>query len=131
MDEATRDRRIAYELKYPRSPKQTHLLLDPVQSVARLASLIPPPRHPLVRYFGQQPIDVMGCAPTMRPAPEPAPKPAPLRGSETNWELVRRTNGGANPTVLACGSGHALELAVDPAHVYFTLQNGEVRRAPR
>jgi hypothetical protein len=27
-----------------------HLLLDPVQFMARLASLIPPPRHPLVRH---------------------------------------------------------------------------------
>ncbi|MBI5533112.1 MAG: hypothetical protein HY898_10370 [Deltaproteobacteria bacterium] len=35
-------------------------VLDPVQFVARLASLIPPPRHPLVRYFG-------------RPVPEPEP----------------------------------------------------------
>ena len=48
----TTDGRIAYEVKYPRSPRHTHLLLDPVQFIARLASLIPPPRHPLVRYFG-------------------------------------------------------------------------------
>jgi hypothetical protein len=48
----TKDRRVAYAVKYPRSPKHTHLLLGPVQFIARLASLIPPPRHPLVRYFG-------------------------------------------------------------------------------
>ena len=38
----TKDGRLSYEVKYPRSPKQTHLLLDPVQVMARLASLIPP-----------------------------------------------------------------------------------------
>jgi hypothetical protein len=48
----TNDGRLSYEIKYPRSPRHTHLLMDPVQLLARLASLIPPPRHPLVRYFG-------------------------------------------------------------------------------
>ena len=47
----TRDGRVAYKVKYPRGNK-THIILEPVQFLARLASLIPPPRHPLVRYFG-------------------------------------------------------------------------------
>jgi hypothetical protein len=47
----TTDGRVAYEMKYPRA-KKTHLLMDPVQFLARLASLVPPPRHPLVRYVG-------------------------------------------------------------------------------
>jgi hypothetical protein len=29
-----------------------HLLLEPVRLLAPLASLVPPPRHPLVRTFG-------------------------------------------------------------------------------
>jgi len=48
----TADGQVAYKLKYPRGPKRTHLLLEPVRLLARLASLIPPPRHPLVRTFG-------------------------------------------------------------------------------
>jgi hypothetical protein len=47
----TSDGRVAYEMKYPRRGR-THLLMDPVQFLARLASLVPPPRHPLVRYVG-------------------------------------------------------------------------------
>jgi hypothetical protein len=43
------------------------LLLDPVQFLARLASLIPPPRHPLVRYFG-----VLSSASKWRPHVVPA-----------------------------------------------------------
>jgi len=66
----TKDGRLSYEVKYPRSPKQTHLLLDPVQFMARLASLIPPPRHPLVRYFG-----VLSSASRWRPHVVP-PVPA-------------------------------------------------------
>ena len=41
----TRDGRVAYRVKYPRG-KRTHLLMEPVQFLARLASLIPPPRLP-------------------------------------------------------------------------------------
>jgi hypothetical protein len=66
----TKDGTIAYEVKYPRSPKHTHLLLDPVQFIARLASLIPPPRHPLVRYFG-----VLCSASRWRPHVVPAAPP--------------------------------------------------------
>jgi hypothetical protein len=71
----TKDGRLAYEVKYPRSPKQTHWLLEPVQFLARLASLIPPPRHPLVRYFG-----VLSSASKWRPHVVP-PVPARLRAS--------------------------------------------------
>lgn len=35
----TADGRIAYIVKYPRSPKHTHLPLEPVQFMARVASL--------------------------------------------------------------------------------------------
>jgi len=47
----TSDGRVAYQMKYPRGSR-THLLMEPVQFLARLASLVPPPRHPLVRYVG-------------------------------------------------------------------------------
>ena len=39
----TNDGRVAYQVKYPRSPSHTRLLLEPVQLLARIASLIPPP----------------------------------------------------------------------------------------
>jgi hypothetical protein len=48
----THDGRIAYEVKVPRCPTRTHLLLEPMQLLARLTSLIPAPRRPLVRYSG-------------------------------------------------------------------------------
>jgi hypothetical protein len=46
------DGRVAYRLRRPRSNGATHLVLEPVQFMARLASLIPPPRYPLLRLSG-------------------------------------------------------------------------------
>jgi len=69
----TSDARIAYEVKYPRSPTRTHLLLEPMQFLARLTSLIPAPRRPLVRYTG-----VLSSASKWRPhivASEPRQRP--------------------------------------------------------
>ncbi len=43
--------RIAYAIKNPRG-KQTHRMMTPIQFLARLCALIPPPRHPLIRFFG-------------------------------------------------------------------------------
>ncbi|XYI04259.1 transposase [Sorangium sp. So ce1128] len=45
------DGRIAYRLKYP-TRGATHRIMTPVEFIARLAALIPPPRYPLVRYSG-------------------------------------------------------------------------------
>ncbi len=45
------DGRVAYRIKNPRGP-QTHRVMSPTQFLARLCALIPPPRHPLVRFHG-------------------------------------------------------------------------------
>jgi len=45
------DGRIAYQLRYPRRGA-THRVMTPLELMARLCALVPPPRHPLVRYFG-------------------------------------------------------------------------------
>ncbi len=45
------DGRVAYRVKYPRG-NATHRLMTPVELLARIAALIPPPRYPLVRYHG-------------------------------------------------------------------------------
>ena len=46
------DGRIAYRTKYPGPHGHTHRVMTPVEFLARLAALIPPPRYPLVRYHG-------------------------------------------------------------------------------
>jgi hypothetical protein len=46
------DGRVAYRVKAPRSSRTTHRIMEPVEFLARLCALIPPPRYPLVRYHG-------------------------------------------------------------------------------
>ena len=44
--------RVAYRLKYVGRGRGKHRVMDPLEFMARLATLIPPPRYPLVRYAG-------------------------------------------------------------------------------
>lgn len=46
------DGRVAYRIKWARRGGPTHRVMTPVEFLARLAALIPPPRHPLVRFHG-------------------------------------------------------------------------------
>jgi hypothetical protein len=46
------DGRVAYLLRKPRRNGATHLVMTPVQFLARISALIPPPRYPLVRFSG-------------------------------------------------------------------------------
>ena len=46
------DGRVAYRLRKPRRNGATHLVMTPVQFLARLAALVPPPRFPLLRFAG-------------------------------------------------------------------------------
>jgi len=46
------DGRIAYRVRHPLGPDRTHRVMTPVELLARLAALVPPPRFPLLRYFG-------------------------------------------------------------------------------
>jgi hypothetical protein len=43
---------VVYEVKATRRGKATQRIMDPLSFMARLAALVPPPRHPLLRYNG-------------------------------------------------------------------------------
>ena len=45
------DGRLAYALRKPWG-RQTHRVMAPLEFMARLAALVPPPRHPLIRFHG-------------------------------------------------------------------------------
>jgi hypothetical protein len=45
------DGKVVYQLKHPIRGR-THRVMEPHQFFARLCALIPPPRHPLIRFFG-------------------------------------------------------------------------------
>ena len=44
--------RVRYRLKTPYRDGTTHILLEPLDFIARLAALVPPPRAHLTRYHG-------------------------------------------------------------------------------
>ena len=46
------DGRIAWRLKIPGGRGETHRIMEPMDFMARLAALVPPPRRPLLRYHG-------------------------------------------------------------------------------
>ena len=48
----TRDGRVAYQLQRPWRRGETHRVMEPIELLARLSALIPPPRHPLLRFHG-------------------------------------------------------------------------------
>lgn len=43
---------VRYALKTPYRDGTTHLVLEPLELLARLAALVPPPRMHLTRYHG-------------------------------------------------------------------------------
>jgi hypothetical protein len=47
----TADGRVAYERKY-KSAGASHVVMTPTEFLARLAALVFPPRHPILRYHG-------------------------------------------------------------------------------
>jgi hypothetical protein len=67
------DGRVAYRIRQPRR-NATHRLLVPIELLARIAALIPPPRHPSVRDHG-----VLAPSSKLRAAIVPRSIPEPLR----------------------------------------------------
>jgi len=45
------DGRVAYRVRHSRRG-ETHRVMEPLEFMARLAALVPPPRHALTKYFG-------------------------------------------------------------------------------
>ena len=46
------DGRIAYRVKYARAGRAKHRVMEPLELLARIAAILPPPRFPLVRFHG-------------------------------------------------------------------------------
>jgi hypothetical protein len=44
--------RVAYRIKALRDGRSKHRIMTPLEFLARLAALVPPPRYPLLRYHG-------------------------------------------------------------------------------
>jgi len=79
--EVQRDGRIAYRLKAPRKGR-THRVTQPLDFMARLAALIPPPKIPQIRYHGVF-ASRSSWRPLVTPKPPPASPPKPCAAGTT------------------------------------------------
>ena len=107
-----RDGRVAYLLRKPRRNGATHLVMTPMQFLARLSSLIPPPRLPLQRLSG-----VFGPRSPLRAAvvprgPARAGAPAMLPRAKKKKKRMAKTPDDASPFV-ASGEGTLPERGSD------------------
>jgi hypothetical protein len=106
------DGRILYRLQHRWRDGTTHVVFDPLDLVARLAALVPPPRANLVRYFGilapcaswrdfvvrdrdeassaAPPSPSCPCKPSPAPGGAPA-QPAPTEDGEASLPIGRPT----------------------------------------
>jgi hypothetical protein len=83
------DGRIAFRVKYSRG-RSKHRLMTPLELMARLAAIIPPPRYPLVRFHG-----VLGPRSSWRKDVVPKPRGAVVcTRDETKQREPRRTRRG-------------------------------------
>src|ERR1019366_234839 len=80
------DGRFAYRVKYARG-RSKHRVMTALELLARVSALIPPPRHPLIRFHG-----VLGPRSSWRKdvVPRPPPPATCASGSERDHADDRR-----------------------------------------
>jgi len=109
----TRDGRVAYQLQRPWRRGETHRVMEPVELLARLSALIPPPRHPLLRFHG-----VLAPHSSWRTSVVPESAVAVAGGSAC--ATITSTSEGAPPAVTEAASIQVVEkpmaVAADGDH---------------
>jgi len=99
------DGRVAYLLRKPRRNGATHLVLEPVVFLARLASIIPPPRYPLLRLAGVlAPHSSWRSAVVPKtPAPRSCPRQPPSTAAKTKPKKPKDKPG--DPSTILASEG--------------------------
>jgi hypothetical protein len=111
---------LLYQFRRAWSDGSTALLLDPLELLERLAALVPPPRRPLVAYYG-----LLAPRARWRSAIVPKPSSDARRGAETppprRWPWARLLQRVFGVEVLVCdrcgGPRRILEVVTEPAAV--------------
>ena len=110
------DGRIAYRVKYPRDATGSLRMMTPMDFMARLAALIPPPRYPLVRYFG-----VLAPNSKWRKLVVPQPRSASsthghgLSGASTEGSSAKRAAGNASAKASSIDNGGVMPTITSAA----------------
>ena len=93
------DGNVAYRVKSPRSTGATHRVMTPMEFMARLSALMPPPRTPLVRYHG-----VVAPNSPWRVAVVPLP-PVDIAAGRAHTASAMGAGAGKTGAVTAMGAG--------------------------
>jgi hypothetical protein len=100
------DGRVEYRFKRALPDGTFHFALPPVELLAKLAALVPPPRIHMVRYYGVfapnaklRPL-IIPVPAAVEPSPPPPSKPPPLRERRLDWAALLRRVFAVD--VLAC-----------------------------
>jgi hypothetical protein len=110
------DGRIAYRLKAPNRRGQTHRVMTPVECLARLCALVPPPWQPLVRFHG-----VFAPNHAWRPLVVPARTAAPATPARCLRPPQRSLFFVSSPALRPARAGRRVALAPGPAHGFAAL----------
>lgn len=103
--------RVAYRVKYAAVGRAKHRVMTPLELLARIAAILPPPRFPLIRFHGvlaprsswrravvPQPREAKTCTPPKAPKPNAASGKSPAGGgaqtSDRRAPPPRRNDGG-------------------------------------
>jgi hypothetical protein len=119
---------ITVQLRKPRPSGQTHVVLEPVRLLRRLAWLVPPPRRHQIRFHGvlaphaQWRAEIVPEAPVATSAPElcsvqDGPRvPKPKNAAAISWaQLLRRTYDIDAESCEKCGAGmRPVAVILDP-----------------
>ena len=91
------DGRIAYRIKNLRDGRAKHRVMTPLEFLARLSALVPPPRYPLLRYHGalapRSPWrrDIVPRPRDVKRVPCATPSMTPAAGSERRLRATSRS----------------------------------------
>ena len=89
------DGRIAYRVRHPFGPHGMHRVMTPLEFLARLAAIVPPPRYPTLTYYGVlAPASKWRAAVVPHPPVDPAlpaiARPQDRRDASTDSSLLGR-----------------------------------------
>jgi len=113
---------VAYRLKHDGGRGETHRFMEPMEFMAGTATLVPPPRHPLVRYHG-----VFAPNSPWRGAVIPTAPPA-ARGCPASGETPRHAAGKEPPQAVPMGPA---QRHPDGGDVFRVADGGVAAKSPR
>ena len=131
---------VRYTLKTPYRDGTTHIVLEPLDPMARLAALVPPPRMHLRRFHGVfAPHSTLRAAVTpahrgrgaKRPSADAAKPPTP-RHVALNWALrLKRVFGIEIERCARCGGKLAILASIEEPQLIAQILSHLKRTAPQ